>query len=374
MLRKSAVFRRIPAIIMIQNSETDGAAYLGHFQKTFLNTNLRLVHYNMFNEEHSRLLPLTAKPSSWADKPFYCTHSTASNSGASTPRSGSSSPTSPPKAPSPVPSCVMAPCDESCEDKIDYHVVGVVSLGGPMSAADDENYPHIRKVMSLMKSAVEEDVPVLGICLGAQILSRALGGTVTVAAIGEMGFVDQTVEPVASFATAAEAAVSSKNGFYDWFSGRKHLPTYHWHGDTFSIPASAVRVATGPYCAAQAFQVPHKYVLGVQWHPDIDITKARTWCRSDGIDQKDPAEPLTPGVMTCGEFAAALTQGDKLIETQALADDIFGKWFEGVYKCKEQRSALFGEPVHTNRNPVLSPALRGELEVNHGNLALEMLA
>lgn len=353
---------------MIQNSETDGAAYLGHFQKTFLNTNLRLVHYKMFNTEHSRLLPQTAKEASWFDQPHYCTHSTPANSGASTPRSPPASPglgsgdsctSSPIKSPSPVPSCVMAPCDETCEDKIDYHVVGVVSLGGPMSAADDENYPHIQKVMRLMKSAVEEDVPVLGICLGAQILSRALGGTVTVAAIGEMGFVDQIVEPVASFATAAEAAASTKHGYFDWFNGRKHLPTYHWHNDTFSIPPSATRIATGPYCAAQAFQVPHKHVLGVQWHPDIDITKARTWCRNDGIGQKDPNEPLTPGVMTCGEFAAALAKGDKLVETQTLADDIFTKWFEGVYKCKDSRSSVFGKPDHTKRDPLLSPPLGG---------------
>ena len=386
MFRKSAaLMRRIPAIIMIQNSETDGAAYLGHFQKSLLSTNLRLVHFKMFNKEHLRLLPQCVALDTMRKGALHCTHTnpqSLSPSLAATPRAsnndaeetvaannaaGPSSSSLPstvePLGAAVLPSCVMTPCEASDEGSIDYHVVGVISLGGPMSAADDANYPFIKKVMTLMRSAVEADVPVLGICLGSQMLSRAMGGEVTVAPIGEKGFVPQRVEEGASFHTPEAAAAATARGLFDWFGGRRELLSYHWHGDTFSVPPTCVRIATGDFCANQAFQVPYKYALGVQWHPDIDGRKARAWLRADEVDVAPKDERLTPGLVTCGEFLQSLEEANgggapsPMAETQRLADDIFSKWFEGVELCRARRVVEIGAPSHEGRHPLLSPTL-----------------
>ncbi len=130
---------------------------------------------------------------------------------------------------------------------------GLVALGGPMSVHDDLDW--LEPERALLRAAVEAGVPVLGICLGAQQLAAALGGRVTQGPAPEVGVgevhltIDAIADPV--FGPAPTP-----------------LPCVHWHGDTFSLPEGAVRLAANEAYENQAFRVgPNAY--GLQFHVEV---------------------------------------------------------------------------------------------------------
>ncbi|MDE3167155.1 MAG: type 1 glutamine amidotransferase, partial [Acidobacteriota bacterium] len=116
---------------------------------------------------------------------------------------------------------------------------GLVFLGGPMSANDDLAY--LRTEEEFIRGAAERGTPVLGICLGAQLIARALGGAVRRNPEKEIGWFDIGFGPEA----AGDAL----------FSGLGKETVFHWHGETFDLPAGAVRLASSERCANQAFRV-----------------------------------------------------------------------------------------------------------------------
>lgn len=134
---------------------------------------------------------------------------------------------------------------------------GLLVFGGPMSANDDSDF--IRAETRLMERALAADLPTLGICLGAQILARALGGQVAPHAEGicEMGYYPLQ-------ATAAGAALMPWPG---------HV--YHWHTEGFDVPAGAELLATGTVFPNQAFRAGAAY--GVQFHPEVTREMMVTW-------------------------------------------------------------------------------------------------
>ena len=109
------------------------------------------------------------------------------------------------------------PVPESCDD-----FSGLGFMGGPMSANDE--YPWTQPVLQLMRCAVEQGVPVIGHCLGGQMLSRALGGVVTLNPVKEIGWVPVTIE---------KSALAQR-----WFGDLDRFTTFQWHQDTFSIELS----------------------------------------------------------------------------------------------------------------------------------------
>jgi GMP synthase (glutamine-hydrolysing) len=135
---------------------------------------------------------------------------------------------------------------------------GVAVLGGPMSANDDQ-LPGIRAELEWIPKVVDSGTPFFGICLGAQMLARALGGTVATHPEGraEIGYYPVFAE--------AEAA--------DLFGG--DLCVYHWHRDGFSIPKGAVRLARGQDFPNQAFRFQNAY--GIQFHPEVTHEMMQTW-------------------------------------------------------------------------------------------------
>lgn len=340
----------VPAIIMIQNSETEGANYLGYFRQVLprLAPNLHVVHYKMFNAEHLELLPTCMKAtttwafppsSSAAPYPFFCKRSDDHER---------------------LPPTVVQPCrpTDAAEDKKPFTVVGAMCFGGPMGAYDDDKHPFILKVMQTLRSIVDENVPYLGICLGAQMLARAFGGRCFKHTTAEFAFVNERVDAVASYETKDSANKAKSEGIFDWFKGRSELVTFQAHMDTFTLPGEDdtspntsevgdvfVRVASGEFCTNQAFQVKGKRILGVQWHPDVDLPKARHWMSLVGsFLTATPETKAPPGVMTFGEVTASLDdyeagKPDTLLhQTQRLADDTFDEWLVGVYECASSRS------------------------------------
>src|SRR3954465_10829908 len=113
---------------------------------------------------------------------------------------------------------------------------GLVFMGGPMSVNDD--LPWIAPAAELIRDAARKDVPVLGHCLGGQLLSKAFGGVVRANPVKEIGWGEGRV---------ADNAVAR-----GWLDGVQAFNSFHWHGETFSIPPGATRIFEGEHCANQA--------------------------------------------------------------------------------------------------------------------------
>ena len=130
----------------------------------------------------------------------------------------------------------------------------LVVLGGPMNIYEHEAHPWLVREKHFLRAAIRRGAGVLGVCLGAQLATDVLGGKVTRNPQKEIGWF-----PV----SLTEEGVRAP-----WFRGfPPSFTAFHWHGDTFSIPPGAVRLAASQACANQAFQYGRR-VLGLQFHLD----------------------------------------------------------------------------------------------------------
>jgi len=125
----------------------------------------------------------------------------------------------------------------------------IIAMGGPMSVNDEKTLPWLKTEKQFIRDAIHCGVPVVGICLGAQLIASALGAQVYPNSEKEIGWFE------------IEATPSEKDAF------RFPLKTtvFHWHGETFDLPPGAVRLAKSAACANQAFQVGER-VIGLQFH------------------------------------------------------------------------------------------------------------
>ena len=186
-------------------------------------------------------------------------------------------------------------------------VSGIALMGGPMSVND--NLPWIPKVTRLIQKAVEADLPVLGHCLGGQLISKALGGVITRSPVKEIGWL-----PV----TRVESAVAQ-----DWLDGLpREFEVFHWHGETFSIPTGATRILASRDCANQAFVIGK--TLAMQCHIEMTGEMVRAWARVG-------AEELAPVCATV-QNPRTLTANldERVARIQGLADVIYDRWMQGL--------------------------------------------
>jgi GMP synthase (glutamine-hydrolysing) len=145
---------------------------------------------------------------------------------------------------------------------------GLIVLGGAMSANDVGKHAFLDRTAALIKSFDAASRPVLGICLGAQIIARAFGGEVFRMPRLEAGYVEMTTTEAAA-ADPVFAGLSSR------------FNAFHTHYDSFRNVPGAVVLATGGAAAIQAFRVG-KQVYGVQFHPEVTLDIARDWIRKFG--------------------------------------------------------------------------------------------
>jgi len=134
----------------------------------------------------------------------------------------------------------------------------VVILGAPESANDDLMY--LQKEQDLIKKNVEKETPVLGICLGSQLIAKTFGGKVYSGSKKEIGFYNDLV---------AESNSSLFSGFENPFT------VFHWHGDTFDLPVGATRLAYSEIYPNQAFQ--YKSAVGLQFHMEVNEEMVNLW-------------------------------------------------------------------------------------------------
>ncbi|WP_017299847.1 type 1 glutamine amidotransferase [Nodosilinea nodulosa] len=142
------------------------------------------------------------------------------------------------------------------------HYDGLIVLGGPMNACEDEKFPHLGRVMELICEFHRQDKPVLGICLGAQLIARAFGSRVYQNERPELGFT-----PLFPVAGAAEPWLQ------DYPAG---MPMMQWHFDTFDLPAGAELLLTNAVCQNQAFRVGSN-TYGLQFHPEVTPEIVMSW-------------------------------------------------------------------------------------------------
>lgn len=150
---------------------------------------------------------------------------------------------------------------ESRPDISKYH--GLIVLGGPMNCDESDRYPHLATEIDLIQQAIEEGKPVLGICLGAQLIARALGGRVTRNKTREIGWYE--LNPTAA---------AHDDPLFSHFDASQMI--FQWHGDTFDIPPGATHLASSPDCRNQAFRYRDN-VYGLQFHLEVDEPMILRW-------------------------------------------------------------------------------------------------
>jgi len=127
----------------------------------------------------------------------------------------------------------------------------LIVMGGPMSVNDESIYPWLKDEKRFIKEAIGRGKPVLGVCLGAQLIANAMGARVYPNAEKEIGWF-----PIHRAHTPGARGA---------FQFPKDSLVFHWHGETFDLPAGAIRLARSEGCENQAFQVGHN-VIGLQFH------------------------------------------------------------------------------------------------------------
>ena len=185
---------------------------------------------------------------------------------------------------------------------------GLVFMGGPMSVNDD--LPWIAPVLALIRSAARDDVPTLGHCLGGQLISKALGGVVTRNRVPEIGW--------------GEVQVEDNGVARQWFGEAAAFESFHWHGETFTIPPGATRVLSSAHCANQGFALGKH--LGMQCHVEMTEEMVRTWCRDGAREIEDGR--ASAGVQPVEEIQRDL--GERLERLHQVAVRAYDHWLEGL--------------------------------------------
>lgn len=143
---------------------------------------------------------------------------------------------------------------------------GLVVMGGPMGVYDAPRYPSLRDEMRLIEDALRKESPILGICLGSQLLAHVLGAEVRPAGRKEIGWFDVTL--------SGEAASDPL-----WAGIERRFPAFHWHGDAFHLPPGAIHLASSDLTACQAFR--HGSACGLLFHLEVTTgivrDMVRTW-------------------------------------------------------------------------------------------------
>jgi len=185
---------------------------------------------------------------------------------------------------------------------------GLTFMGGAMSVNDE--LPWIVPALELIRDAVRKDVPVLGHCLGGQLMSRAFGGRVGANAVKEIGWGEVRV---------AENAVAR-----EWLGELAGFESFHWHGETFSIPPGGTRVLESVHCPNQAFALGKH--LGMQCHVEMTEELIRSWLQTGQTELKE--NEASPAVQRREEIERDIIA--RVAALNNVANRLYDRWTEGL--------------------------------------------
>jgi GMP synthase-like glutamine amidotransferase len=185
---------------------------------------------------------------------------------------------------------------------------GLVFMGGPMSVNDD--LPWIAPTLALIRDAFGKNIPLLGHCLGGQLISKALGGVVSKNPVKEIGW--------------GKTDVSDNDAAREWFGDIRSFDSFHWHGETFSLPQGAVPLLSSAHCASQAYAIGKH--LAMQCHVEMTEPMIRDWC-AVGADEL-AASAGSPAVQSAETMQ--LQMRDKLPELHRVATQLYRHWLHGL--------------------------------------------
>lgn len=198
---------------------------------------------------------------------------------------------------------------------------GVIAMGGPMGAYEDDRLPWLAHEKQLIRSAFEAGVPVWGVCLGAQLLAASLGAKVAPGAEPEIGVLPVHRRPEAD----ADPVFSVLP---------KRFLALQWHGDTFALPEGGVLLASSDAYENQAFAVGPAY--GLQFHIEIGAELAREWghvpAYADSLER----------IMGKGALRRLLAEVQSHEDSmRQLARELFARWLDHVVTPSEAGPATF---------------------------------
>ena len=197
-------------------------------------------------------------------------------------------------------------------DSLDEYC-GLAMMGGPMSVND--RLPWITPLLELVREAVLNQIPVIGHCLGGQLLAKALGAEITDNPQPEIGWV-----PAQHLNTALAQ---------EWLGQQQALTLFQWHYQTFSIPAGAERILRSEFCDNQAYVLDQLHI-GFQCHIEMQTEMVREWCRisPDELRQQEQTPAKQVAVQSAEEILADLDS--RVAALNQLAEQVYTRWSLGL--------------------------------------------
>ena len=185
---------------------------------------------------------------------------------------------------------------------------GLIVMGGPMGVYESDTYPFLRQEQALIRQAIAERLPVLGICLGSQLIAAELGARVYPGPRKEIGWFPAEVENPNDLLTTALP---------------HRFPAFHWHGDTFELPAGAARLFRSDLYENQGFRYGSN-VYAIQFHFEVTAEMIAEWLQ-DG----DCLQELTPlGEGTAEKIRQETSKWASGLAT--LSEKVFLRFFQNV--------------------------------------------
>ncbi len=185
----------------------------------------------------------------------------------------------------------------------------LVVMGGPMSVNDDASLPWLVDEKRFVRAAIDANIPVLGICLGAQLIASAMGARVQPGREKEIGWF-----PVQAVHAAHAPGLARPDDVAEVFRFPPTVEVFHWHGETFDLPTHAVRLARSEACEHQAFQLGRS-VIGLQFHLETTPVSAReivAHCRDE----------LRPGPTVQDEATLLAADAERYRRINALMSEV----------------------------------------------------
>ena len=211
-----------------------------------------------------------------------------------------------------IPSCLIKVDENEPIPDDPREFSGLVFMGGSMSVNDD--LPWIPSSLQLIRKAVDANIPLLGHCLGGQLISKAMGGTVGPNPVKEIGW--------------GTVYASNNDSARTWLDGLTRFDAFHWHGERFELPPGAVHLFWSEHCENQAY-VLHNRHLAMQCHVEMTADMIKAWC--DAGAHEISAARNSPAVQTPEAMQAGMRT--HLEGLHAVADRLYSYWIKGLSRA-----------------------------------------